>query len=347
MDNGRMDGSGEILMPRLGVNDDSAIVTLWLVKNGEWVEKNQKVAVVETSKDTSEVKAEMEGIITCIVQEGDHVKVGVPIAVIGKSERPVAQEQTKSSIRMTEKARKIVEENGIDESLFPTDRLIKEKDVLALIGKPFSIAATKQNELLLYGAGGFSEIVIDILKVTHAYNSFGIIDMKYPDINSVMNVPVIANDSGLEEYYDKGYKRITNCVDFGAVTRKIVYEKLKAYNFEFPNIIHAKAILEPSVALGEGNLICAGAIIGAQAKIGNDCVINAGAIISHDCIISDHCHIASGAVLAGIVTVGENTLIGQNVTVYSRVKIGSNVVIENGCSVFKDIPCGTVVRNKL
>jgi sugar O-acyltransferase (sialic acid O-acetyltransferase NeuD family) len=331
----------DIKMPRLGVNDDYVTLVTWMVKDGSWVDEGQIVASVETSKESSEVKADRAGIITFSVAEGDDVKVGDAIAMIGEGEKPKKAETDTSSLHMTEKARKLVIENKIDESLLPKDRLIREKDVMPFIKKSFSIAETKQNELLLYGGGGFSKIVIDILMVTHAYNSYGIIDMAYPELKDVMGVPVIAGDDGLQDYLDAGYRKIFNCV---GITRRSAYEKLKKYGFEFPNVIHAKAILEPSVRLGEGNLICAGAIIGAQAQIGSDCVINAGAIVSHDCIISDHCHVASGAVLAGVITVGENTLIGQNVTVYSNVKIGNNVVIENGCSVFKDVPDNTTVR---
>lgn len=328
-------------MPRLGVNDDYVTLVKWLVKDGSWVDEGKIIAEIETSKEASEIKAEQSGIITFSASEGDDVKVSDIIAVIGVGEKPKEAVAHNKSLRMTEKAKKLVIENEIDESLLPQNRLIREKDVIPFIKKSYSIMDTKQNELMLYGGGGFSKIVIDILRVTHAYNTYGIIDMAYPAIENVMGVPVIAGDEGLQEYLDKGYKKIFNCV---GTDRKAAYEKVKRYGFEFPNVIHSKAILEPSVRLGEGNLICAGAIIGAQAHIGNDCVINAGAIISHDCIISDHCHIASGAVLAGVITVGENTLIGQNVTIYSRVKIGSNVVIENGCSVFKNVPDNTVVK---
>lgn len=331
----------EIKMPRLGVNDDYVTLVAWTVKDGSWVNKGQIIAEIENSKESSEVKTEHQGIISLLGIEGEDIQVGEIIATIGVGEKPKEKEADVSDIRMTEKAKKLVEEYSVDTSLLPKDRLIKEKDVLPFIKKSFSIAETKQNELLLYGGGGFSEIVIDILRVTHAYNAYGIIDMAYPELKSVMGVSVIMGDDGLQEYFDKGYRKIFNCV---GVTKKLAYEKLKKYGFEFPNVIHARAILEPSIYLGEGNLICAGAIIGAQAKIGNNCVINAGAIISHDCIISDHCHIASGATLAGVVTVGENTLIGQNVTVYSRVKIGNNVIIENGCSVFKDVPDNTIIR---
>ncbi|MBR1572377.1 MAG: NeuD/PglB/VioB family sugar acetyltransferase [Lachnospiraceae bacterium] len=331
----------KIKMPRLGVNDDYVTLVAWLVEDGSWVKKGQVIAEVETSKEASEVKSDAEGSITFTAKEGEDINVDSVIALIGEGEKPEEKEGIKDNVRMTDKARKLVEDNKIDITLLPKDTLIREKDILPFIKKAYTIAPTKQNELLLYGAGGFSKIAIDILKVSHAYNTYGIIDMAYPDLDDVMGVSVVGGDVQLQDYYDKGYRKVFNCV---GINRKKAYDKLKEYNFDFPNIVHARAILEPSVSIGEGNLICAGAIIGAEAQIGNDCVINAGAIISHDCIISDHCHIASGATLAGLITVGENTLIGQNVTIYSRVKIGNNVVIENGCSVFKNVPDNTVVR---
>lgn len=339
--------SVEIKMPRLGVNDDYVTLASWLVKNGDWVNEGQVLATVETSKETSEITASVSGIITMTVRSGEDVEVDGVIAFIGEEVAPLQEERSSEppiDLRMTDKAKKLIEEYHVDLSLFPKDKLVREKDVFPFIYGHHTIAATKNNEIILYGGGGFSKIAIDILKVTHAYHVYGIVDMKHPEMQEVMGVPVIGNDNVLETIFENGYRKIFNSVDFGAVTRKTVYDKLKSYGFDFPNIIHAKSIIEPSVVFGEGNIICAGAIIGASAKVGSNCVINAGVIISHDCIISDHCHIASGAVLAGIVTVGENTLIGQNVTIYSRVRIGNNVIIENGCSIFKNVPDHTVVR---
>ena len=339
----------EIVMPRLGVNDDYVTLISWTVKEGDWVDVGDIIAEIETSKETSELRTGQAGIISFSVNAGDEVEVGEVVATIGEGERPEKhEEEVTLELHMTEKAKKIIEENKIDISKLPKDRLIKEKDVLALVSVPYVLSGTKNNDIVLYGGGGFSRIAIDILKVTHAYNVHGVVDMKYPEIQDVMGVPVIGGDEQLQEIYDEGYRKIFNGVGVinGQYGHKLPYEKLKKYGFEFPNVIHKTAILEPSTVLGEGVLVCAGAIIGAMAQIGNNCVINAGSIISHDCIVSDNCHIASGAVLAGIVTVGENTLIGQNVSIYSRVKIGSNVVIENGCSIFKDVPDNTIVRNK-
>ena len=228
---------------------------------------------------------------------------------------------------------------------FPKDKLIKEKDILRLISKPYDIAETKSNKVLIYGGGGLAKVAIDILRKRKEYQLYGVIDSNYPDKKDVLGVPVIGNDAMLKELFNNGYNKAFNAIGLvnNAHWRKPPYEKLKEIGFEFINVIHDTAAIEESVKMGEGNLVCAGAAIGSDTIIGNNCFINVGSIISHDCIISDNCHIASGAVLAGRVIVGENTLIGQGCTIYIGVKIGKNVVIQNGCHIFKNVPDGSVV----
>lgn len=337
----------EILMPRLGVNDDYVTLTQWLVANGSNVKKDQKIAVIESTKETTEIYAPEEGYISFKEKEGNDVQVGSIIAIIASEALNIMSENRVNldDLKITAKAKALVEEYDIDIKLLPKDKMIKEKDVLQLISKPYEIAEVKSNQILIYGGGGFGKIAIDILKKTPGVYAYGVVDINYPEKVSTLGVPVIGNDSDLEKLYQQGYHNIFNAVGFNkkAHWRKAPYEMLKEKGFDCPNIIHPSANVEETVQMGEGNLICAGAIIGTDVKMGSNCIINAGAIVSHDCIISDHCHIASGAVLAGGVTVGENTLIGQNCSIYLHVKIGKNVVIQNGCHIFKDVKDNEVV----
>lgn len=336
----------KIKMPRLGVNDDYVTLVSWLVGNGEWVEKNQKIAIIETSKETNEIVSEYNGRISLLVKEGEDIIVGNIIASIGE-DGIVENKEHKDydEIRITEKAKKIIKENNIPPDLLPKEKLIREKDVLKLIEKPYSVEKTKDNKVLIYGAGGFGKIAIEILKNQHVFEVYGVIDSNFPRKKEIMGIPILGNDEDIERYLKEGYNYIFNAVGFlnKAHWRKQPYDKLKNYGFKFFNIIHDSANIEPSAHMEVGSLVCAGAIIGSNVIIGNNCIINSGAVISHDCIISDSCHISSGAVLAGSVVVGENTLIGQNCTVYSDVRIGKNVTIQNGCHIFKDIKNGEVV----
>lgn len=340
----------KIKMPRLGVNDEYVILAEWLVGDGSAVEKGTPIAVVETSKETREIEADTDGVLSHLVEEGVEVKVAEDVAVIDEKKIEVKKEQEQlSNYRITEKAKKIILEYGINIHLLPKDKLIKEKDVLQFVASPYQIVTTKNNKILIYGGGSLGKLVIDILNVTPGIYAGGVIDENYPVKKDTLGVPFLGNDKDLQRLFDEGYRNIFNAVGFKNKEhwRKPTYEMLKKYGFLFPNIIHRSAIIEPTVQMEEGNLICAGAIVGTEVHIGNNCILNAGSVISHDCIISDHCHVASGAVLAGGVTVGENSLIGQNCTVYSDVKIGKNVIIQNGCHVFKDVPENTVILSEV
>lgn len=340
----------KVIIPRLGVNDDVVTIGEWLVKEGDWVSKGQDIVVYETTKETGEGQAPADGYIHILVAQGEEKEVGAVAAEIdaGAAQEVVRTDtrEAQDSRKYTRKAEALIAQYHIDVSKLPSDRIIREKDIEALkdamTAKPYQIRETHTNEMFIYGGGGFSRIIIDLLKQTCIYRPKGIVDMKYPELKEVAGMDVIGDDSFLDMLISQGVNKTVNAVDFPY--RSQVYEKLKEKGFELLNLVHRTAIIEPTVTMGEGNLIFAGAMVGSEAIIGNDCVINAGAIVNHECIISDNCHIASGAVLAGCVTVGENTLIGQGCTVYQRVAIGKNVVIQNGCHIFKNVPDGAVVR---
>jgi len=345
--------SKEVTMPRIGANEDTVILGSWLVKEGEFVHKRQIIATIESTKVTQDLYSPADGYIHLLIEEYDEVEVGKVIAQITESEGEVVaapQETTaEEKVQITAKAQKLIDEYHIDINQLPKLRLIREKDVEALIGPRFSIKETIGNHLIIYGTGGWTREIISICRQTHAwevdYIIGGIGDLN--DKESIMGVPIISNKQ-LDELYAKGYNKVVNAVAVtpNAFSRKDIYELLQKRNFECPNIIDKSAIIGADVKMGEGNLIMAGAVVGAEARIGNHCVINANCTLSHNNVISDCTHIASGAVLAGNVVVGSNTLIGQNCTIYADVHIGNNVLIQNGCSVFKDVPDNTIVKNK-
>lgn len=343
-------------MPRIGANDDFAILTEWLVEDGQWVSKQQELASLENTKAATELCSPADGYIHLKVCAGEEYQVDTLLAVIDEtasvpesvmSAMSTVPVEEKPERGMTRKARELVEQYHIDRSLLPQNRLIREKDVLALISKPYSLAEVTSNQLLIYGTGGFAREIIEIIRQTNAYRPLcvinGIGDMEGG--NEILGVPVVSGKE-LEHLFREGCTKAVNAlaVEPAAFSRRSVYLALKKKNFDFPNIIHRSADISSGVRMGEGNLILAGAFIGAEACLGSDCIINAHAVISHQCIISDHCHIASGAVLAGGVVVGENTLIGQGCTIYQNVTIGKNVVLHNGCNVYKNVPDGSIVK---
>lgn len=343
----------KVLLPRIGVNDDDIYIGQWLIGDGEYVKENQPIAVLETSKETTELLAETEGFINIKVNAGEEKRVGTEIASI--SLRKIADHRKTIDERIdklenrtfTKKAKEFIEKHPeLDLSKLPVNEIIKEQDLINLISKPYQIAETMTNHVLIYGRGGFCKYAIDIINQSKVYQIDGILEFHYPDAAEIYGMPVIGNDDDLKKYYDEGYRKIINvvCDRDRQLYRKPPYEKLKQIGYETVNLVDRNACISPSVKMGEGNMICSGAYVGSDCIIGNNIIVNVNAVISHDCIISDHCHIASNAALASGVIVGENTLIGQGAVIYMGVKIGKDVVIYNGCSIFKDVPDGMVVE---
>ena len=74
-----------VLMPQMGVSEESALLAEWLVKEGEQVKPGQALFSLETGKSSFECLAEAEGtVLKILAPAGDEVNVGVPVAVIGQ-----------------------------------------------------------------------------------------------------------------------------------------------------------------------------------------------------------------------------------------------------------------------
>lgn len=69
-------------VPSPGESITEVEIATWLVKDGDYVEKDQAIAEVDSDKATLELPAEAAGIITLKAEEGDAVKVGQVVCLI-------------------------------------------------------------------------------------------------------------------------------------------------------------------------------------------------------------------------------------------------------------------------
>ena len=80
----------EMKVPSPGESISEVEIAEWLVKNGDYVEKDQSIAEIDSDKATLELPAEQSGKITIIVNEGETVAVGdivctIDTSIIGES----------------------------------------------------------------------------------------------------------------------------------------------------------------------------------------------------------------------------------------------------------------------
>ena len=194
-------------------------------------------------------------------------------------------------------------------------------------------------KIVLVGAGGHCKVIIDIIKSASKYDIIGVTDKACVDEKFVLDIPIIGDDSILEELYNSGVKNAFVCV--GALRnisiRDTIYNKLLDIGFNIPVLIHKDAIVSPYATIAFGTCVMPGAIVNPGVVIEENCIINTGVVIEHDCNLQRNTHISPRACLAGAVSIGRNTHVGMGSSIIQTVHIGSNVIIGAGAVVIENI----------
>ena len=100
-------------VPSPGESITEVEIATWLVEDGEYVEKDQPIAEVDSDKATLELPAEESGIITLQAEEGDAVEVGAVVCLIDTAAAKPEGSSTaseKATVKETPKVNPIKEE---------------------------------------------------------------------------------------------------------------------------------------------------------------------------------------------------------------------------------------------
>ena len=186
--------------------------------------------------------------------------------------------------------------------------------------------------IYLYGAGGHSKVITDIL---HSLNIevIGIFDDNPPDARfKEMKI----ND-GIR-LLGEGFPKLDAPLIISVGNNARRAELAALLHATYGTAIHGSAIISDKAKIGEGTVVLHGAIVQAGAEIGTHVLINTAASIDHDNVIGDYAHVSPHATLCGHVTVGEGTHIGAGATVIPSVRIGKWCSIGAGAVVIGNVP---------
>ena len=93
----------EMKVPSPGESITEVEIATWLVEDGDYVEKDQPIAEVDSDKATLELPAEESGIVTLQAEEGDAVEVGAVVCLIDTAaEKPEGSSTTPTSTSVIE-----------------------------------------------------------------------------------------------------------------------------------------------------------------------------------------------------------------------------------------------------
>ncbi|WP_185849264.1 2-oxoglutarate dehydrogenase complex dihydrolipoyllysine-residue succinyltransferase [Blattabacterium cuenoti] len=85
----------KVKVPSPGESITEVEVSTWLVKNGDYVNKGQIIAEIDSDKATLEISAEENGIITLMVKKGEIVRVGDVLCLIDSSKEKIKTHKEK------------------------------------------------------------------------------------------------------------------------------------------------------------------------------------------------------------------------------------------------------------
>src|SRR5688572_2115323 len=75
----------DIKVPTIGESISEVTLLKWLKKEGEYVDRDEVIAELESEKATFEVNAEKAGVLKLAANEGDTLKIGDTLASIDET----------------------------------------------------------------------------------------------------------------------------------------------------------------------------------------------------------------------------------------------------------------------
>ncbi len=130
-------------VPSPGESIKEVEIATWLVKDGDYVEKDQAIAEVDSDKATLELPAEASGIITLKAEEGDAVAVGAVVCLIDTSAakpegKEVPKEEKKAEAPKQEQVTEKKQSPSLGEATYATGtaspaakKILAEKNIKA------------------------------------------------------------------------------------------------------------------------------------------------------------------------------------------------------------------------
>ena len=123
----------EMKVPSPGESISEVEIAQWLVADGDYVEKDQSIAEIDSDKATLELPAEESGSIKIIVDDGETVAVGDIVCIIDTSAKAVVtRKMNESSISEDSKITEKSSQKLIEKKATPlASAMINEMDISA------------------------------------------------------------------------------------------------------------------------------------------------------------------------------------------------------------------------
>lgn len=347
----------EVILPKLGMNMESAKILRWLKHEGDHVVTGEALAEIETDKVNVELEAEAAGVLRKIlVPEGEHADVNQVVAVIAAPDEDISEILTRATIspqgagehveQVYESWHHKPQESTPEQAESPRKldpRAIRER--LRQKGAlPSAQSEPARTRIVIYGAGLGAKQLLEVTRHLDTIEVVGLIDDN-PSMRGgeAGGYRVLGGFDELARMARAG--EIDGvALSFHSEVRRRVHRRIsQEIGLRIIPLVDPRAIVGMDVTIGDGALVEAGAVVGPGTTIGEGVIVDVGAVVAHDCYLGDFSHLSPGCVLSGVVSLKENVLVGVGAAINSTVNVGRNVIIAPGAAVMNDVPDDVVV----
>ncbi len=202
----------DFLMPSLGSDMESATLVEWLVKPGEEVERNQVIAVVETTKGAIEIEIFEDAIIDeLIVPVGKEVPVGGVLATYHRAGEPAAEPSPKKGTPPPSR------EAAVERR--PTAQVAEARRAPAVRVKASPAARRRAREQgvdlgQLHGTGPHGSIVLADVDRAIKASGAAVTEKERPDMRRAIGAAMARSKREIPHYYLGTEIRLTRAMDW-------------------------------------------------------------------------------------------------------------------------------------
>jgi acetyltransferase-like isoleucine patch superfamily enzyme len=328
----------EIIVQQDTVNDDFVHIQ-WLVSSGDFVNKEDIIVEIETSKSTIEIEAEQDGFLEIILPDDSDVNIGDLIGIISdnplnstqanKEQPPLNDTITQKQIEETVpvnmiisgKAKSLIEKHKISPSSFKGLDFVKESDVKEFLNKTKdSVQEVQKSKKTKKSVDEVTPNNKDILEKELSIWQ----EAKKASKDRERNILWLILNYIFRNWFLNGLVRIT---PYGLI---IWVHKLRGVSIGKGCFIDPSATLETAYP--------------ENIKIGNDVRVTAQSIIMTHIKAPNHLQeIGFVPVVVKPVVLEDYCFIGVNSTIMPGVTIGKGAVVGSGSVVVSNVPAYSMV----
>ncbi len=204
-------------------------------------------------------------------------------------------------------------------------------------------------QLVLIGAGGFGRETAELVGAINdahgdqpRWDLLGFLDDDPASRGAAVSGSRVLG--GLDTLAELPDARVVVCTGHPGnfASKRRIVERLALQHDRYATLVHPRAVLPPSCALGTGTVILAGVVATTDVTIGSHVAVMPNAVFTHDDRLEDFVTVASGVCLAGAVHIEAGAYLGGGVLVREYCTIGAGALIGMGAVVTGDVPGGEV-----